>query len=146
MHLNEKKMNYQCHLSVRDWYKIWINLFPKRKLTCTKLTYISIHNNEHKYQTTFKAAQIEENYKYDQSLIKMFEFSIPWPCIYHHKWVMISEPHTIHTPTPQSQLTHWTWLAALHWEPGPRLNIKTVLSMYGDFHIKDKTAVRTSYL
>ena len=29
---------------------------------------------------------------------------------------------------------------------GPRLNIKTVLSMYGDFHVKDKTAVRTSYL
>ena len=31
-------------------------------------------------------------------------------------------------------------------EPGPRLNIKTVLSTYGDFHIKDKTVVRTSYL
>ena len=30
--------------------------------------------------------------------------------------------------------------------PGPRLNIKTVLSTYGDFHFKDKTAVRTSYL
>ena len=30
--------------------------------------------------------------------------------------------------------------------PGPRLNIKTVLSTYGDFHAKDKTAVRTSYL
>ena len=30
--------------------------------------------------------------------------------------------------------------------PGPRLNIKTVLSTYGDFHVKDKTAVRTSYL
>ena len=29
---------------------------------------------------------------------------------------------------------------------GPRFNIKTVLSMYGDFHVKDKTAVRTSYL
>ena len=29
---------------------------------------------------------------------------------------------------------------------GPRLNIKTVLSMYGDIHVKDKTAVRTSYL
>ena len=25
-------------------------------------------------------------------------------------------------------------------------NIKTVLSTYGDFHVKDKTAVRTSYL
>ena len=32
------------------------------------------------------------------------------------------------------------------WIPGPRLNIKTVLSTYGDFHVKDKTAVRTSYL
>ena len=30
--------------------------------------------------------------------------------------------------------------------PGPRLIIKTVLSTYGDFHVKDKTAVRTSYL
>ena len=29
---------------------------------------------------------------------------------------------------------------------GPRLNIKTILSTYGDFHVKDKTAVRTSYL
>ena len=29
---------------------------------------------------------------------------------------------------------------------GPRLNIKTVLSTYGDFHVKDRTAVRTSYL
>ena len=29
---------------------------------------------------------------------------------------------------------------------GPRLNIKTVFSTYGDFHDKDKTAVRTSYL
>ena len=28
---------------------------------------------------------------------------------------------------------------------GPCLNIKTVLSTYGDFHVKDKTAVRTSY-
>ena len=30
--------------------------------------------------------------------------------------------------------------------PGPRLNIKTVLSTYGNFHVKDKTAVRTSYV
>ena len=29
---------------------------------------------------------------------------------------------------------------------GPRLNIKTVLSTYGDFHVKDKTAARASYL
>ena len=33
-----------------------------------------------------------------------------------------------------------------HKGPGPRLNIKTVLSTYDDFHVKDKTAVRTSYL
>ena len=30
--------------------------------------------------------------------------------------------------------------------PGPHLNIKTALSTYGNFHVKDKTAVRTSYL
>ena len=30
----------------------------------------------------------------------------------------------------------------LHCLSGPRLNIKTVLSTYGDFHVKDKTAVR----
>ena len=29
-------------------------------------------------------------------------------------------------------------------KPGPRLNIKTVLSTYADFHVKDKTAVRES--
>ena len=39
-----------------------------------------------------------------------------------------------HVDTPKYQIT------------GPRLNIKTVLSTYGDFHVKDKTAVRTSYL
>ena len=33
-----------------------------------------------------------------------------------------------------------------YYRSGPRLNIKTVLSTYGDFHVKDKTAVRTSYL
>ena len=35
---------------------------------------------------------------------------------------------------------------AIERKPGPRLNIQTVLSTYGDFHVKDKTAVRTSYL
>ena len=30
--------------------------------------------------------------------------------------------------------------------PGPRLNIKTVLSRYGYSYVEDKTAVRTSYL
>ena len=43
---------------------------------------------------------------------------------------------TVYGPTG----CHW-WMYA-----GPRLNIKTVLSSYGDFHVKDKTAVRTSYL
>ena len=41
----------------------------------------------------------------------------------------------------------WLFLADSSFlKPGPRLNIKTVLSTYGDFHVKDKTAVRTSYL
>ena len=30
-------------------------------------------------------------------------------------------------------------------DQGPVSNIKTVLSTYGDFHVEDKTAVRTSY-
>ena len=39
------------------------------------------------------------------------------------------------------------WILGRHiMDPGPRLNIKTVLSTDGDFHVKDKTAVRTSYL
>ena len=37
-------------------------------------------------------------------------------------------------------------LAMKQWRYWARLNIKTVLSTYGDFHVKDKTAVRTSYL
>ena len=37
-------------------------------------------------------------------------------------------------------------LSGTVWVAGPRLNIKTVLSAYGVFHVKDKTAVRTSYL
>ena len=43
-----------------------------------------------------------------------------------------------------------TLITSLYWlqvpASGSRLNIKTVLSTYGDFHVKDKTAVRTSYL
>ena len=42
-----------------------------------------------------------------------------------------------------SQLRVRMWSAQT---PRPRLNIKTVLSTYGNFHVKDKTAVRTSYL
>ena len=30
--------------------------------------------------------------------------------------------------------------------PGPRLNINTVFPRYGDYHVKDKTVVRPSYL
>ena len=36
--------------------------------------------------------------------------------------------------------------ATANGDPGARLNIKTVLSTYGDFHVKDKTAARTSNL
>ena len=30
--------------------------------------------------------------------------------------------------------------------PGPHLNIKTIVHRYGDSHVKDKTAMRPSYL
>ena len=46
-------------------------------------------------------------------------------------------------------MSGWVRMAArtdFKTDSGPRLNIKTVLSTYGDFHVKDKTAVRTSYL
>ena len=51
----------------------------------------------------------------------------------------------------QSKLTEFQYIGGMgtlnrFWYSGPRLNIKTVLSTYGDFHVKDKTAVRTSYL
>ena len=44
---------------------------------------------------------------------------------------------------------NWRMLPAEHGlksmrKSGGRLNIKTVLSTYGDFHVKDKTAVRES--
>ena len=39
-----------------------------------------------------------------------------------------------------------TWTNADLLSNRARLNIKTVLFTYGDFHVKDKTAVRTSYL
>ena len=31
----------------------------------------------------------------------------------------------------------------LLWEPGPRLNVKTIFSRYGDSHVKDKTVGET---
>ena len=46
----------------------------------------------------------------------------------------------------QTRVVTMPTLLLSFWQPGPRLNIKTVLSTYGDFHVKDKTAVRTSYL
>ena len=49
--------------------------------------------------------------------------------------------HTVH-----SYWFRWNRGIWSHKRSGPRLNIKTVLSTYGDFHVKDKTAVRTSYL
>ena len=47
-------------------------------------------------------------------------------------------------PMPRCYANTWRILSTS--ESGPRLNIKTVLSTDGDFHVKDKTAVRTSYL
>ena len=44
------------------------------------------------------------------------------------------------------RIFHHTICIPKNMQPGPSLNIKTVLSRYGDFHVKDKTAVRTSYL
>ena len=56
-------------------------------------------------------------------------------------------PGTAHSPEIQSYRMWWVAASPiLNDTPGPRLNIKTVLSTYGDFHVKDKTAVRTSYL
>ena len=56
-------------------------------------------------------------------------------------------------PNTQAMRTVWSGISTVAFlsgqygaKPGPRLNIKTVLSTYGDFHVKDKTAVRTSYL
>ena len=42
-------------------------------------------------------------------------------------------------------MAEWSRLWTQQWA-ADGLNIKTVLSTYGDFHVKDKTAVRTSYL
>ena len=45
---------------------------------------------------------------------------------------------TLSDPLFQPVFWRMPWLDTL---PGPRLNIKTVLSTYGDFHVKDKPAV-----
>ena len=48
-------------------------------------------------------------------------------------------PYLINGDIYAGKVASWKWT-------GPRLNIKTVLSTYGDFKVKDKTAARTSYL
>ena len=71
--------------------------------------------------------------------------------LFNMRWVCNSRRRLIYSSTH--------WCITHHYEygyftstlpqvirPGPRLNIKTILSTYGDFHVKDKTAVRTSYL
>ena len=72
----------------------------------------------------------------------------------HTNLSTVSEQYLSHDITIFSlldQLLYWNNFVAsmdvidISWS-GPRLNIKTVLSTYGDFHVKDKTAVRTSYL
>ena len=61
-----------------------------------------------------------------------------------------SNPHPWFNPidySSQRPCKEWIHINSLcAGTTGPRLNIKTVLSTYGDFHVKDKTAVRTSYL
>ena len=56
-------------------------------------------------------------------------------------WGIKPDERKENTILNMSRLNRITFLTS-----GPRLNIKTVLSTYGDFHVKDKTAVRTSYL
>ena len=60
--------------------------------------------------------------------------------------IFLSHIHTARTQTERGNVAHDSFTGVRVSEQGPRLNIKTVLSTYGDFHVKDKTAVRTSYL
>ena len=57
-------------------------------------------------------------------------------------------PHMSYIPNDDATIYTKTlkYYRTSDYTSGPRLNIKTVLSTYGDFHVKDKTAVRTSYL
>ena len=78
---------------------------------------------------------------------KLWHFVIPIETCFgmfykrHMKWLHTEiSDQTIHAV---GNVELWYFV---FWQPGPRLNIKTVLSTYGDFHVKDKTAVRTSYL
>ena len=62
-------------------------------------------------------------------------------------FTLTESTHDINSDTYLYKVQTWQWHQYLPLQsPGPRLNIKTVLSTYGDFHVKDKTAVRTSYL
>ena len=61
-------------------------------------------------------------------------------------YVYILGPVTGSLPAPQWAGTSLESVRCWERRTGSRLNIKTVLSTYGDFHVKDKTAVRTSYL
>ena len=49
-------------------------------------------------------------------------------------------------PVYPTQSIPWLLVAWQRKEPGSRLNIKTVLPMYEDSHVKDKTVVRPSNL
>ena len=70
----------------------------------------------------------------------------------------INFTYTFHMIAPRTADTYRIWMTSIHYTDyirtthsktklsGPRLNIKDCLSRYGDSHVKDKTAGRTSYL
>ena len=63
-----------------------------------------------------------------------------------HKTEMHGEPVFDVGWDTDSTFLKWIWMVGAGKTPGPRLNIKDRLSRYGDSHVKDKTAGRTSYL
>ena len=73
-----------------------------------------------------------------------FEWADPMTSTLIPQWRVIT--CGLYLPPISSRFTVVAYRLSLHRSSGPRLNIKTVLSTYGDFHVKDKTAVRTSYL
>ena len=81
---------------------------------------------------------------------------IPLPSKVRHGWVItshicrwISSPFYVLNPILEHLISFGErdsdWRVIMC-EPGPHLNIKTVFPRYGDFHVKDKTAARPSYL
>ena len=44
------------------------------------------------------------------------------------------------------KMPSYLFIVEIRWLSGPRLNIKTVFPRYGDYHVKNKTVVRPSYL